>query len=86
MIAGYFDDVDATLKQLQRVIAPGATCAFVVGNSRWGGVVVPVDHILIMLAEKHGFEPQKILVTRYKGNSPQQNAERYGKIPVESPL
>ena len=81
MIAGYFEDMDATLSELSRVMKPGATAAFVVGNSRWGGVVVPVDHMLLMVAEHHGFQPMKVLVTREKGNSPQQ-MRKYGRIPV----
>ena len=81
MIAGYFEDMDAVLSELSRVMKPGAMAAFVVGNSRWGGVVVPVDHILLMIAERHNFEPIKILVTREKGNSPQQ-MRKYGRIPV----
>ena len=81
MIAGYFEDMDAALSELSRVMKPGATAAFVVGNSRWGGVVVPVDHILLMIAERHNFQPMKVLVTREKGNSPQQ-MRKYGRIPV----
>ena len=81
MIAGYFEDMDATLSELSRVMKPGATAAFVVGNSRWGGVVVPVDHILLMIAERYNFQPIKVLVTREKGNSPQQ-MRKFGRIPV----
>lgn len=81
MIAGYFDDLDATLAEMSRILRPGGKAAFVVGNSRWGGVVVPVDHLLMMLAEGHCLEPLRILVTREKGNSPQQ-MRRYGRIPV----
>jgi tRNA G10 N-methylase Trm11 len=85
MIAGYFEDLDATLTELWRVMRPGSEAAFVVGNSRWGGVVVPVDHLLLMLAEKHEFQPVKVLVTREKGNSPQQ-MRRYGRIPTRESI
>lgn len=81
MIAGYFEDLDATLGELWRLMRPGSEAAFVVGNSRWGGIVVPVDHLLLMLAERHRFEPIRVLVTREKGNSPQQ-MRRYGRIPT----
>ena len=50
-----------------------------------GGVVVPVDHLLLMLAEKHEFQPVKVLVTREKGNSPQQ-MRRYGRIPTRESI
>lgn len=85
MIGGYFDDLAAVLEELHRVLTPGAPAAFVVGNSRWGGVVVPVDHLLLMTAESTGFKAEKILVTRLKGNSPQQ-MRRYGRIPVRESI
>ncbi len=81
MIAGYFIDLEQNLENLFNVMRKGARAAFVVGNSRWGGVVVPVDHLLLLLAEKQGFKAEKILVTRMKGNSPQQ-MKQFGKIPV----
>jgi hypothetical protein len=81
MIAGYFEDLDATIKELYRIMKKGAKAFFVVGNTRWGGIVVPVDHLLSKIAERNGFVIEKILVTRLKGNSPQQMA-KYGKIPV----
>jgi methylase of polypeptide subunit release factors len=85
MIAGYFEDLDSTLAELWRLMRPGSEAAFVVGNSRWGGIVVPVDHLLLMLAEKHNFQPLKVLVTREKGNSPQQ-MRRYGRIPTRESI
>ena len=81
MIAGYFIDLEQNLENLFYVMRKGARAAFVVGNSRWGGVVVPVDHLLLLLAEKKGFIAEKIFVTRMKGNSPQQ-MKQFGKIPV----
>jgi hypothetical protein len=85
MIAGYFEDMKSVLVELRRVVKPGGRVVFVVGNTRWGGVVVPVDHLLAKIAEENGFRPEKILVTRFKGNSPQQMA-RYGKIPVRESI
>lgn len=81
MICGYFDDLNDTLTNLRSVLKPGAKLAFVVANSRWGGVVIPVDHLLTLIAEQLGYKLNKILVARYKGNSPQQMA-KFGKIPV----
>ena len=85
MITGYFDDLHQTVRELHRVMQPGGVAAFVVGNTRWGGVVVPVDHLLLMLAEKCGFEPERVLVTRLKGNSPQQ-MKKFGRIPVRESI
>ncbi|HEY1349503.1 MAG TPA: N-6 DNA methylase [Ktedonobacteraceae bacterium] len=85
MIAGYFEDLRETLERLFAVVRPGGRLAFVVGNSRWGGVVVPVDHLLALLAERQGFRVERLLVTRLKGNSPQQ-MQRYGRIPVRESI
>jgi hypothetical protein len=85
MIAGYFEDLQETLARLFAVVRPGGKLAFVVGNSRWGGVVVPVDHMLALLAERQGFKLERILLTRLKGNSPQQ-MQRYGRIPVRESI
>jgi len=81
MISGYFADLALTLQELFRVVTPGGRIAFVVGNTRWGGVVIPIDHLLLMLAEHSGFVAERVLVTRLKGNSPQQ-MKMYGRIPV----
>ena len=85
MIAGYFEDMNEVLQEMWRVCKSGAQLAFVVGNARWGGVVIPVDHLLMQQAEAIGFLPQKILVTRYKGNSPQQ-MRKFGRIPVRESI
>lgn len=85
MIAGYFADLEENLKNIFDVMRKGGKAAFVVGNSRWGGVVVPVDHLLLLLAEKVGFKAEKIFVTRMKGNSPQQ-MKQFGKIPVRESI
>jgi len=50
MVCGYFEDLQNTLSTLRQSLSPGARLAFVVGNCRWGGVVVPVDHLLTMIA------------------------------------
>jgi site-specific DNA-methyltransferase (cytosine-N4-specific) len=85
MIAGYFEDMNAIFLEMWRVCKSGAQLAFVVGNARWGGVVIPVDHLLMQQAEKIGFRPEKIFITRFKGNSPQQ-MRRFGRIPVRESI
>jgi hypothetical protein len=85
MIGAYFEDMARVLEELWRVTRSGARAAVVVGNSRWGGVVVPVDHILLKLAQGIGFQPERVLVTRHKGNSPQQ-MRQYGRIPVRESI
>lgn len=85
MICGYFNDLKATLESLFPILKSGGKMAFVVGNTRWGGVVIPIDHILLLLGETVGFKAERVLVTRLKGNSPQQ-MRRYGRIPVRESI
>ena len=85
MISGYFADMDEIFREMWRVCKSGAKLAFVVANARWGGVVIPVDHLLMQQIENIGFVPERILVTRYKGNSPQQ-MRRFGRIPVRESI
>lgn len=80
MVCGYFADLDQTLATLRGFLSANARLAFVVGNCRWGGVVVPVDHLLVLIAERLGYRAERIIVTRLKGNSPQQ-MRMYGRIP-----
>lgn len=85
MICGYFDDLESSLKECYRLLKVGGQAAFVVGNTRWGGVVVPIDHLLAKFAEDIGFSVDTIFVTRLKGNSPQQ-MKRFGKISVRESI
>ena len=85
MVCGYFDDLRNTLETLREAVNPGGKLAFVVGNSRWGGVVVPVDHLLALIAERLDYNVERIFVTRLKGNSPQQ-MRRYGRIPMRESI
>lgn len=85
MISGYFEDIKKMLEESYKVLRKNGKAAFVVGNTRWGGVVIPVDHILAKLAEEIGFSVERILVTRLKGNSPQQ-MKKFGKISVRESI
>jgi DNA modification methylase/methylase of polypeptide subunit release factors len=85
MVAAYFEDLSKCIGELARVMKAGAVAAFVVGNTRWGGIVVPVDHLLLHIAEEKGFRPERVLVTRHKGNSPQQ-MKQFGRIPVRESI
>jgi tRNA G10 N-methylase Trm11 len=81
MIIGYFNDMEDAIKQWSSVLAPNARVAMVVDNVRFEGELIPVDLILSEIAVQNGFEPDKILITRYKGNSSQQMG-KYGRIAV----
>jgi len=81
MIKGYFEDMNLALKELYKVCRPGAKIALVVGNVRFEGELIPVDLLLSELAGDVGFSIDKVIITRYKGNSSQQMG-KYGRVPV----
>jgi DNA modification methylase len=81
MIKGYFEDMNSALKELYKVCRPGAKIALVVGNVRFEGELIPVDLLLSELASDVGFGIEKVIITRYKGNSSQQMG-KYGRVPV----
>ncbi len=80
MLMGYFEDMYYCLKSAYSRLKPNAPCAFVVGNVRHAGVMVPVDEILIEIGEQAGFEFDCGWVARLRGNSAQQMAI-YGREP-----
>lgn len=85
MIAGYFEDMKLFLRNVKKSVVNDGHIFMVVGNCRWNGVVIPVDHLLTLIAEREGFTLEKIIVARHKGNSPQQ-MKKYGRIPVRESI
>jgi len=85
MLIGYFADMERAIAQWTQVLADGARLAIVVDNVRFEGEMIPVDMVLTEMAEVHGFSPQSIIVSRYKGNSSQQMA-KYGRAPVRESI
>jgi len=81
LLQGYFEDIYLTLKALYNHLKCGAMCAFVVGNVRYAGVMVPVDEILGDLGKQLGFVLERIWVARLRGNSAQQMG-RFGREPA----
>ncbi len=84
MLAGYFEDLYACLKVAYDGLKPGATAAFVVGNVRYAGVVVPVDEILTDIGRQAGFYHEKTWVIRLRGNSAQQMGQFGRELSRES--
>ncbi len=85
MIRGYYADLDHFSKSLSRVINPETRLAVVLGNVRWAGISIPTDYIFAEICQKHGMKLEKIVVTRFKGNSPQQ-MKAYGRDPVRESI
>lgn len=78
MLKGYFEDMHLTLKALWPRLRAGGVCAFVVGNVRHTGVMVPVDEILVEIGQELGYRFLRAWVARLRGNSAQQMG-RYGR-------
>ena len=85
MVAGYFEDLEAVVRQSRRVLREGAPTAWVVGNVVHGDEHIPVDYFLADALERNGFVVEAILVTRFKGNSSQHMA-RHGRYPVRESI
>lgn len=81
MLYGYFEDMYQVFRSARKVLIPGARLAFVVGNVRHAGVLIPVDEILADIGEQAGFQWMGTWVIRLRGNSAQQ-MKRFGRVPA----
>jgi DNA modification methylase len=80
LLMGYFQDMYLSLLEVARMLRKGGHGAYVVGNVRHAGVMIPVDAILGELAPQVGLEFEKAWVLRRRGNSAQQMGQ-YGREP-----
>jgi DNA modification methylase len=73
MVRGYFYEMACVIAECSRVMNPNSLLFMVNDNVRYAGVSISVDMILSNIAEKLGFQIEKILVLpNGKGNSSQQ--------------
>lgn len=63
-VAKYFFDMQAHIKSLSRVVARGGQVHYVVGNSKFFDVVVPVEQIFAELFERNGFRDAQVTTLR----------------------
>lgn len=76
MVRNYFFEMSIVIFECARILKPGAPFIMVNDNVRYAGVKIPVDLILSEIAEKAGFEVERIWVLPIgKGNSSQQMGE-----------
>ncbi len=78
LIRGYFTDMDKTLQEIYDVTKKNGRCVIIVGNSAYGGILIPTDIILARIAEKRGFDIEKIIVARHLTTSSQQKKKLEG--------
>lgn len=64
MINAYFVDLNCIVEQCSRRLKAGATVGFVVADSAYCGIVIPVDLILSEILERHGFVTKQITLFR----------------------
>lgn len=85
MINAYFVDLDQVIAQCAKRLKGGATSAFVVADSAYCGVVIPVGLILSEIFERRGFtikETTTFRQTRGNGNHQQQSGERLNEVMI----
>jgi len=85
LLTGYFEDVYLSLLEVCRVLRAGGRAAFVVGNVRHAGIMVPVDEITGELAKLAGLDVDAVWVMRLRGNSAQQMGH-YGRVPARESI
>lgn len=78
VLRGYFDDMYNTLIHCKASIAQGGRCFIVVGNSAYGGAIVPTDVLIARLGREVGFDRAEIHVVRHLTVAPQQRAALSG--------
>ena len=82
MLEGYFEDMHLVLKEIKRLLIPHGKVAFVIGDVRYGGIMIPVGNILISIGNNIGLAFKEKITARMRGNSPQQ-MKKYGREPME---
>jgi site-specific DNA-methyltransferase (adenine-specific) len=79
LLRGYFSDMARVLQHCRRVLVPGGECCVVVGNSAYGGVIIPTDALIARLGRAAGFENATVLPVRHLTVAPQQRNELRGQ-------
>jgi hypothetical protein len=60
----YFYDMQAHVKSLSRVVARGGQVHYVVGNSKFFDVLVPVEQLFAQIFERNGFRDARVTTLR----------------------
>ena len=79
LVRGYFSDMAAVLRSCRRVLVPGGRCVVVVGNSAYGGVIIPTDSLIARLGLDAGFAEAAVVPVRHLTVAPQQRNALRGR-------
>lgn len=74
LLRGYFSDIVAVLKHCRARLKPEGACYVVVGNSAFGGTIIPSDTLTALAGARAGFTSSEIWVARHLSVAPQQRA------------
>ncbi len=77
LMRGYFHDIGVVLRQCRQAV-PNGRCHVVVGNSAFGGVIIPTDVLTAMVGIQAGFSQARLLETRHLTVAPQQRSRLKG--------
>ncbi len=75
LIGGYFSDMEKVLRESYRVLKPGSSGVFIVGNSIMFGLHILVDEILAEIGERIGFEAEIITSLQRFASTPHAKIE-----------
>ncbi|MEW6473587.1 MAG: SAM-dependent methyltransferase [Actinomycetota bacterium] len=79
LLRGYFSDMAEVLQRCRAVLVPGGQCCVVVGNSAYGGVIIPTDVLIARLGLAAGFDTAAVVPVRHLTVAPQQRTELRGR-------
>jgi site-specific DNA-methyltransferase (adenine-specific) len=79
LLRGYFADMRAILAQSKRLLRNNGKCYIVVGNSAYGGVIIPTDSLIARIAIEEGFTRAIVHPVRHLTVAPQQRLELVGQ-------
>ena len=84
MVRGYFNDMHRVLRDARRVLRPGSTAVFVLGDSAPYGVHIPTDELVGEIGKGVGFAGWETEVLRKRGDKWKNNPQRHGAALRES--
>lgn len=79
LLRGYFADMRAILTQSKRLLRRKGRCHIVVGNSAYGGVIIPTDSLIARIGLEQGFSRATVHPVRHLTVAPQQRLDLVGQ-------
>lgn len=77
LVSGYFNDMYLILKDNYRILKPGHTAKYILGDSAPYGVHIPTDELIGEIGHNIGFNDYKIELLRTRGDKWKNNPQRH---------